>query len=263
MRGGAGPGNVGPLSGATRRPGVSIMSQLVLIRHGQAAAFTADADRLTELGRRQARKLGEYLLARGLGFDEVHSGTLQRQVETEQIVGETLRAGGAAWPEARRDAAWNEYDAGAINAKLGPLLSARDPGYAKLVQDFQQRAQARDRNRYFQRMFEALMARWVDGELDAEGVEPFATFHGRVARARAEILGREGSRRVGVFTSGGPIGVCVQLALQAPEAMAVQLNWRVKNGSLTEFLFSGPERLSLDAFNNVAHLDDPELQSFR
>jgi broad specificity phosphatase PhoE len=239
------------------------MSQLTLIRHGQAAAFTNDSDRLTELGRKQARKLGEYMLARGVRFDEVHSGTLRRQVETEQIVGEVLRAGGVAWPEARRAPGWNEYDAGAINGRLGPLLAERDPTYRQLVTDFQTRAQARDRNRYFQRMFEALMDCWVQGALEDEAVESFRAFHRRIATARSEILEAEGSRKVAVFTSGGPIGVCVQLALEAPEAMALRLNWRVKNGSLTDFTFSGSARLSLDSFNDIAHLDDPALQSFR
>jgi len=239
------------------------MSQLLLIRHGQAAAFTPESDRLTELGRTQARKLGERWARSGVSFDEVHTGTLQRQLETEQIVGDAFRVAGKPWPEGQRDAGWNEYDAGAINGKLGPLLLERDPSYAKLVRDFQERAAAPDRNRYFQRMFETLMERWVSGELQAEGVESFAAFHERVTRWRDAILEREGSRKVAVFTSGGPIGVCVQLALEAPPTMAVKINWRVKNGSLTEFLFSGRERLSLDAFNDVAHLDDPRLQSFR
>jgi len=66
-----------------------------------------------------------------------------------------------------------------------------------------------------------------------------------------------------VFTSGGPIGVCVQLALQAPKETAMRLNWRVKNGSLTEFAFSGAHRLSLDSFNETPHLDAAALQSFR
>jgi broad specificity phosphatase PhoE len=238
------------------------MSQLLLIRHGQAAAFTADSDRLTELGRDQARKLGAHLAARGARFDEVVSGTLNRQIETEQIVGEALRAAGLPWPEARRGPGWNEYDAGGITGRLAPVLAARDAAFAKLAQEFEQNAGARDRNRYFQRMFEALMEHWIAGELAADGVEPFAAFHARVSGARDEALNGAGSRNVAVFTSGGPIGVCVQIAVQAPEAVAVHLNWRVKNASLTEFVF-GPGRVSLDAFNAVSHLDRPELISFR
>jgi len=239
------------------------MSQLLLIRHGQAAVFTADSDRLTDLGRRQAEKLGAHLVARRARFDEVHSGNLRRQVETEQIVSEAMRAAGLPWPEVQRDAGWNEYDAGAITSKLGPALEARTPAFARLVEDFRQNAQAKDRNRYFQRMFEALIDAWVSGEFDTEGVEPFAAFHARVVRARDAILGGSGSRNVAAFTSGGPIGVCVQVALQAPPVIALRLNWRVKNSSLTEITFSGRERLSLDSFNAVPHLDDQSLESYR
>jgi broad specificity phosphatase PhoE len=239
------------------------MSQLTLIRHGQAAAFTPDSDRLTDLGRRQAQKLGEYFVASGVQFDDVFSGTLQRQVETEQIVAEVFLGSGKAFPEVRRLPGWNEYDAGAIMGKLAPLLAARDPGFARLMEEFRARAQAGDRNRYFQRMLEALMECWVGAEITPEGVETFQAFHARVQDARGEILGRAGSRQVAVFTSGGPIGVCVQLALQAPKAIALQLNWRVKNGSLTEIVFSGTNRLSLDSFNAIPHLDTEELRSFR
>ena len=252
------------------------MSQLILIRHGQAAAFTADSDRLTELGRRQAEALGEYFVGRGLRFDEVHSGTLKRQVESERIVCAAYERAGMPWPEPQRAPGWNEYDAGAILGQLGPVLAERDAAFAALMADYRAHAESKDRNRYFQRMLEAVMEHWVRGELAADGVEPFAAFHARVRAARDTILDaaddrdragaarrREGSRTVAVFTSGGPIGACVQLALQAPPGMGVHLNWRVKNGSLTEFVFSSSKRLSLDCFNSCPHLGSAELQSFR
>jgi broad specificity phosphatase PhoE len=238
------------------------MSQLTLIRHGQTAAYSPDADRLTELGQRQARAVGSYLVTRRVRFDEVVTGTLLRQVETAQIVGEAYRAAGLPWPEARVHEPWNEYDVGTITGRFSQKLAESDPTFAKLQQAVRDNAGARDSNRYFQRMFEALMDRWVGGELAAEGVESFAGFQERVRSARNAILEQPGSRSVAVFTSGGPIGVCVQLALQAPAKVALALNYRVKNASLTEFTFSGTSRLSLDTFNSVAHLDD-ELMSYR
>jgi broad specificity phosphatase PhoE len=111
-------------------------------------------------------------------------------------------------------------------------------------------------------MFETLLDAWVSGEVEAEGVPSFEAFHSAVTAVRAELLAREGSRQIAVFTSGGPIGVCVQLALDSPKPVALRLNWRVKNCSLTEFMFSGVKRLSLDTFNTTPHLDD-ELLSFR
>jgi broad specificity phosphatase PhoE len=238
------------------------MSQLILVRHGQAAAFSADSDRLTELGRQQAQQLGKYWATRGVRFDEVYVGTLKRQVETEQLVAEAYRSAGIAWPAAQSRPDWNEYDAGAIMGTLGPMLEAREPEFAQLVADFRKYAESRDRNRYFQRMLESLMDAWLKGALGADGVESFAAFHARISAARAEILARGGSRRVAVFTSGGPIGACVQLVLDAPLAMAMRLNWRVKNASLTELTFSGMNRISLDCFNSLAHLDEA-LHSFR
>jgi broad specificity phosphatase PhoE len=182
---------------------------------------------------------------------------------------------GLPWPEPRRTAGWNEYDAGAILGQLAPVLAERDAQFAQLMNDFRAHAESRDRNRYFQRMLETVMEHWIRGELAADGVETFTAFHARVQTARDAILDgdeqdrggagrpREGSRTVVVFTSGGPIGACVQLALQAPPRMAVHLNWRVKNGSLTEFVFSSGKRLSLDCFNACPHLGSAELQSFR
>ena len=54
-----------------------------------------------------------------------------------------------------------------------------------------------------------------------------------------------------------------QTVLKAPAAAALELNWRIRNASLTTLLFSGP-RLSLDGFNALPHLADrPDLVTFR
>ena len=61
------------------------MSELVLVRHGQSGSFSGDPDGLTELGEKQAAALARHWLARGVRFDEAHSGTLRRQVQTERM----------------------------------------------------------------------------------------------------------------------------------------------------------------------------------
>jgi broad specificity phosphatase PhoE len=237
------------------------MGRLLLIRHGQAAAFTEDSDRLTELGTRQARVLGERFAAEKLSVDVVVRGSLKRHAQTEAEVATAYKAAGLAWPEASVRPDWNEYDAGAIMSVLGDALQKHDPKFAAQVAEFQAAFEGPERNRFFQRMFEVLMARWVQGDLLAEGVESFAVFHGRVVDGLTRVL-EEGGGTVAVFTSGGPIGTCVQHALRAPGETAVELNWRVKNASITEFVF-GRGRLSLDSFNSIAHFVDPKLVSFR
>jgi len=239
------------------------MSQLTLIRHGQAAAFSDDPDRLTELGEEQARTLGAHLVAKDVRFDQAVIGGLRRQRQTAELVAEAYRTAGKAFPELSQDDGWNEYEAGGLTAGLAPALEASDPAFAKLAQAARAALGTPEQNRHFQRMFEVLMAAWVDGATAAEGVEPFDAFYGRVIAARDRIMAGPGGRHVAVFTSGGPIGANVVASLQAPAGQTVRVNWRVRNASLTEFTFSSA-RLSLDSFNALPHLTDhPELLTYR
>ena len=237
------------------------MSTLLLIRHGQARAFQADGDRLSDLGREQARLLGEHFARSAETPDEVICGSLRRQRDTASIVADVVRASGRSWPESHEDPRWNEYDADRVLTKVMPELARQDHAFAGLAEDFQRHAAGPERNRYFQRMFEVLMDAWASGRVDHPEVEPFGSFHQRVVAALGEVTGRGGSRRVLVFTSGGPIGVCVQHSLGAPATAALRVNWRVKNTSLTEHVFS-TSRLSLDSFNVLPHLT-PAQHSFR
>jgi broad specificity phosphatase PhoE len=237
------------------------MSTLVLVRHGQARAFDADSDRLTEMGEEQARRVGQYFVQSGVELDEVCVGTLVRQRRTLELVAEAFAQANKPFPSPTVDAAWNEYDAGGILGGLMPELRGRDTEFRKLVDDFEQAAARPDRNRYFQRMFEVLMAAWQEGSVESSAVEPFAVFQARVQAAFRAITERGGRRTVAVFTSGGPIGVAVQTALEAAPMTALRLNWRVKNASITEFVFS-EGRISLEQFNVVEHLPKG-LRTFR
>lgn len=223
------------------------MSTLTLVRHGQARAFEDDSDRLTQLGERQARLLGEYWASRGVRFDEVHCGTLERQRRTAELAGQA---------NVIVDPAWNEYDAhGVLSA------AAHDARFTELLAAYQKHRHTAEANRYFQRAFEAAMNAWVDGALASP--ESWTEFQNRVTKALWAIVDREASRlRVLIVTSGGPIGVCVQQALAAPPPMALELNWRVRNCSISEFLFR-KGRISLDAFNGVPHLTEESLVSYR
>jgi broad specificity phosphatase PhoE len=238
------------------------MSTLFLFRHGQASTYDHGGDHLSELGRAQARKLGEYLVKSGARFDCVIAGTMLRQQQTASIVGEVYAEAGRPFPSTEVDPRWNEYDAQGVTGALVPVLAAADAAFARKVEEFQAAVGTKDQNRFFQRMFEVVMAKWVRDEVIAEGVEAFSAFHARVAAAREAITRDPASRRVAAFTSGGPIGACVQTVMQAPPIVAMEINWRVRNASITELLYSR-DRISLDSFNAVPHLADPALLSFR
>ena len=240
------------------------MSKILLVRHGQACAFSAEPDRLSPLGWEQARELGRYWARHGTQFDAAFHGTLRRQRETYEAVAEACQQGGVSFPRAAVMPGLNEYTAQDLTTVIAPKLARSDTEFAPLWSAWQSHADESDRNRRFQLMFEALVRRWVDGRLDEPGLEPWEAFRNRVVGALAEIRASQGRGvQVAVFTSGGPIGVAVQGCMGAPALAAIEINWRVRNSSVTSFLFSG-SRLSLDGFNELPHLADrPDLVSFR
>ncbi len=234
------------------------MSTLTLVRHGQAHPFQRESAALTAVGEAQATKLAQFWLRNGVQFDEVYSGTLPRQVRTEQLVGECFKTAGRDWPQAVRDGAWNEYVAGGVLQHLVPA----DARLRALASEFEQARGSPDVYRSFQRMFEAAMTHWLERPIDASGVESWPAFRGRVSGAIERLMAGPPSRRVAVFTSGGPIGFTVQSSLLAPAKSFLDVNWRVRNASITQFVFDR-ERITLDCFNTLPHLDEVSLWTYR
>lgn len=239
------------------------MGYLVLVRHGQSRTFEKESDQLSPLGEEQARALGQFWIRQGVEFDEVYSGSLIRQRRTAEIAGRCFIETGLRWPELQNLPEFNEYDSNGILNKLVPALTRSDAAFRELAEAFERNRQTPDRNRYFQKMFEVVTSVWLGGELEVEGVESWRSFQSRVRAGIKQIISAQGSgRRVAVFTSGGVIGLAVQSVLNAPDRAALEINWRVRNCSLTEFTFSR-DRLSLDSFNTIPHLDDPALRTYR
>src|SRR5256885_5325369 len=83
------------------------MGVLLLVRHGQASLGTADYDRLSDVGRRQAQVAGARLARTDLTVDRVVSGALTRQRDTAEAVLAAL-----GWPASRLriDERLDEYD---------------------------------------------------------------------------------------------------------------------------------------------------------
>jgi broad specificity phosphatase PhoE len=223
------------------------MSTLVLVRHGQARFGGDDYDALSDHGHYQCQALQRYWAERGETFDQLYSGSLKRQKDSAAYFGQ---------PSV--DERWNEYANDQILAHLAPRLADDDHRFRPLWQAH--RADPKD-PRAFQKMFEPLMLAWVAGNATHAAVETFEQFKQRIRAALQDIVDTPGSRRVAVFTSGGPIGLAVMTVLGAPNTKALELNWRIRNASLTTFLFS-PGRISLDAFNATPHLK-PGEETFR
>ena len=239
------------------------MSELVLVRHGQASFFSDDYDQLSETGEVQSQELGRFWLARGVRFDEVYSGPLRRQVRTAEVAGEVYRQADQSWPELGIIDELAEYDGDGIVRALLPILAERDPRVQRLADEYEKAEGQREKYKTFHRMLSATAEAWLRGEVLSPHVEPWRSFHDRVQRGLQRITeNKSGGRRIAVFTSGGPISIAVQTAMKAPEPLALELNWRIRNCSVTEIVFSNG-KFTLDHFNGIPHLKDPKLWTYR
>lgn len=239
------------------------MSRLTLVRHGQAAFFSEDYDQLTPLGEQQSRLLGEYWGRQGLRFDEVYTGPRARQKRSAEFTGAAVREAGLCWPEPAVLADLDEFDLLGILRQILPEYSRQNADFARLFEGYRQGAGEDEKLRSFQRMFEPLLAYWQGVATSALGFESWPDFRERVERAVRRIVESGGpGRRVVIFTSGGFIGSVTRWALAAPDRSALELAWRVRNASLTEFVFT-EGRFTLDSFNTVPHLADPALWTHR
>jgi len=213
------------------------MAELVLVRHAQAAYGTDDYDRLTELGHRQARWLGEYFAERASAFDRVVSGSLRRHLETLAGIAEAL----PGLPAAEALPGLNEYRAEAL---LAAHLAGR--GLPPLEH-------GGDRRGHFRALREALYA-WVDGTLETDAHPSFAEFAGGVRQALEAA--RHGAERVLVVSSGGPISSAIGAVLGVAPRTVVDLNLQTRNTGLSE-LRAGARGAHCVSFNAVPHLERP------
>ncbi len=117
------------------------MSRVYLVRHGQAGTRKA-YDSLSELGRRQARLLGEYFVSEKIHFAAAYSGALVRQQETAAEVSAVYREAGVCFPEIVREPGWNEFDLTHVYRALAPQLCAEDPEFEREYQELVAQARA-------------------------------------------------------------------------------------------------------------------------
>jgi len=200
---------------------------------------------------------------RGVRFDEVYTGPRVRQGETAALVGQQYTNAGLPWPAATILPELDEHQVDRLIKVAMPQICEEYPEIGKLHAAYRAAESPRDKHRTFQLMFEQLVMLWVRGAVQAPGVESWREFKERVAAGLRRITDREGrGRNVAAFTSVGAVTVSLQVSLQCPDRVAFDLGWRLRNASVTEYLFSS-ERLTLESFNSLAHLDDGAMWTFR
>ena len=214
------------------------MGTLYLVRHGQASFGAEDYDQLSDLGHRQAVRLGEYFRHKGLVFDAVLVGTLRRHAQTWAGIAEGagLAHTPLLWP------GLNEYDAEAVVKTIHPMPLAK-PDTPELY-----------RNHF--RLLRDGLTQWMNGVVSPHGMPSYDDFRHGVVSALDHVRTQH-SGNVLIVSSGGPISTAVGHVLGTTPETTIELNLRIRNSAVTEFAFT-PKRHMLLTFNTLPHLDGAE-----
>lgn len=215
------------------------MGTLYLVRHGQASFGAADYDQLSELGRKQSERLGQYWRERGITFDAVLTGTLRRHAQTWAGI-----AQGAGYANAVQAlAGLNEYDSEAVIATIHPH-PLQKPDTPELY-------------RHHFRLLRDGLRQWMNGVVSPRGMPSYTDFLAGVTGALDQVR-KNFDGNVLIVSSGGPIATAVGHVLGTTPETTIELNMRIRNSAVSEFTFN-PKRHSLLSYNTLPHLDHPDL----
>ncbi len=208
------------------------MAQITLIRHGQAnntATDEADYDRLSDLGRQQARWLGEHMRQSGQSYDAIYAGTLTRHLQTAEEWG-----AGSVIRDARLDEVRYFDLSERMHAQFG---IARPTSHEDFID-------------HLPLTFSA----WQEGKIDG-APESFHDFQTRVHDVLHDIANRH--ENAIIFTSGGFIGMATRVVMGLDIGPFTRTILPIMNSSVHRMRVM-PAGLTLTQFNAVPHLEHPD-----
>ena len=218
------------------------MSELYLVRHGQASFGAANYDQLSPLGFEQSRLLGQYFRERGIIFDRVICGGMQRHQQTLTAIGEGM---GTLPCESEQDLGWNEFQFQQLAAAYLALNPHMQP-----APDAPKRV-------FFEILKQSLLA-WSRGQLAEQALdESWAAFEARVSASLNHIQAQPGKAKVLIISSGGAISMALRHILRADAETMIALNLQTANTSVSRCHFN-PQGFSLHSFNHLPHLHELE-----
>lgn len=206
------------------------MSHITLIRHGQANSTAKDEisyDKLSPLGREQARWLGDHLRETHTHHTRLYTGTLMRHIETADAMGTDLTP--------IRDARLNELEyftlASLMEKQHGVPFPTEQGAFSQ----------------HLPHMFDT----WKDGKI-SDPPETFQQFEHRVHSALEDISAGDGPALV--VTSGGLISMAMAQAMGLGVPAMARIALAIMHTSMHR-LFPIGGHWSPVLFNAVPHLD--------
>ena len=211
---------------------------------------------LSTLGQNQARRLGEFFRASGISFRAAYAGSMRRQRETAEIV---LAEMGAA-PQIHTDARWNEFNLDGLWKTLAPRLIEENGQFARDYQALHASNPGVDR--MLTPCDVELIRSWMRNHQGCNGVEPWTEFRGRVEAPRPDLARFGPGEAVAVFTSATPAAVWCGSALGVEERNIFRIAGVLYNSGFSTLRLRDDE-LTLFSLNNVPHLQEASLRTFR
>jgi broad specificity phosphatase PhoE len=101
----------------------------------------------------------------------------------------------------------------------------------------------------------------MNGVVSPQGMPSYTEFVRGVTSALDHVRKHHADQNVLIVSSGGPISTAVGRVLGTPPETTIELNLRIRNTALTEFVFN-PKRHMLLTYNTLPHLDSDEHQSW-
>lgn len=241
------------------------MSHVYLVRHGQAGTRD-EYDRLSDLGRRQARMLGEYFAAQPIAFSAAYSGFMRRQQETALEVQTAYRDTGIDFPEVAPRREWDEFNLDRVYRELAPMMCRDDPQFRQQYEEMRAQvrasagAQQAEVHRRWLPCDSQIMGAWITGRYPYAG-ESWQVFTNRVASFRDGLRNGAPDANIVIFTSAVPVAIWAALALEITDRRILRLAGVLQNTAYTVLRLEG-DILRLHAFNSVPHLKT-ELRTYR
>ncbi|MEK6303241.1 MAG: histidine phosphatase family protein [Acidobacteriota bacterium] len=231
------------------------MAFIYLIRHAQAGSRD-NYDVLSELGREQARLLGEHLSQQGIELDAVYAGGMQRQRHTAEIASEVMARRGVAVPDVTVDERWNEFSLISVYRAIAQRMIDESPEFARDYREMQDaiRSDPHTTGGATGRCDAAVVRAWIDARYEDYKGESWTAFRERIQACGTRLSNGDSSKAIAVFTSATPVAILAAAALGLSDEKLLSILGVIYNSGIT-ILRSREEGLRLFTFNGTPHLE--------
>ena len=230
------------------------MGYIYLIRHAQAGSRD-NYDVLSELGREQARRIGEHFAEQGIEIGTVFSGGMQRQRHTAEIACEAMASRGIAVPDVITDEGWNEFSLISVYRAIAKRMVEEDANFERDYREMQDaiRRDPHTTGGATGRCDAAIIRAWMADRYDDYKGEAWSAFRARIQERAGRLSSNNSDKAIAVFTSATPVAILTAAALGLNDEKLLSILGVIYNSGLT-VLRTREDDLRLFTFNSTSHL---------